>query len=270
MNCNSYCRTSKQITMHFKTILLPLLLFLFEFSLAQNQGYISLQNAKFITGDNPEWKQPGFIDTAWKNMRAGQVWQRQGFPDYHGYAWYRMHIVIPSSLKNNATWKDSLRIFLAHVNDVDETFLNGVKIGQIGRFPDEAGGYISKWPSVREYHIATNNPVIHWDKENVIAIRVYDGGGTGGIFMGDPYVDMLEKLDGISIGAEGNFEFHDKIVQKKLNLRNEFGTTTKGKFHYTIFDAQAAKQLEDNNLSIELKPFQSKDFTITFPHKKGV
>ena len=256
--------------MHFKTTLLPLLLCLFQFSFAQNQGYISLQNAKFITGDNPEWKQQAFVDTAWKNIRAGQVWQRQGFPDYHGYAWYRMHIVIPSSLKNSATWKDSLRIFLAHVNDVDETFLNGVKIGQIGRFPDEAGGYLSKWPSVREYHIATNNPVIHWDSENIIAIRVYDGGGTGGIFMGDPYVDMLEKLDGISIGGEGNFEFHDKTIQKKLNLRNEFGTTTKGKLHYTVFDGQASKQLEEKTISIELKPFQSKDFAITFPHKQGM
>jgi alpha-galactosidase len=255
--------------MRFKFIIPVLSFFLSTFSFAQNTGSISLQNAKFITGDNREWSTPDFVDTSWKNIRAGRVWQQQGFPDYHGYAWYRIHVVIPSSLKNNSTWKDSLRIFLAHVNDVDETFLNGIKIGQIGGFPEDPTGYISKWPSVREYHIASNKSIIKWDKENIIAIRVYDGGGSGGIFMGDPYIDMLEKFDGINI-AGSEYKFLNKTVQKKLIVSNQFNTSTKGKLHYTVFDGTTNKIIEQKNLPVDLKAFQSKDIRISFPHSQAI
>lgn len=247
-----------------------ILLFAFQFSAAQNPGYIPLQKAKFITGDNKEWSRPDLIDTSWKEIRPGQVWQRQGFPDYNGYAWYRIHVVIPSSMKNNATWKDSLRVFLSHVNDVDETFFNGVKIGQIGGFPDEPSGYISKWPSVREYHIASDNPVIKWDKENIVAVRVYSGGGTGGIFMGEPYIDMLEKFDGIDITHGSEYKFSEKTVQKLLRISNKFNTTTKGRFHYSIIDGATNQPSENKTLDVELKPFQSKIVAINFPHKQGM
>jgi alpha-galactosidase len=118
--------------------------------LTQNKGHIILSTGKFITGNDPAWSQPAFIDTGWKVLKLGEVWQRQGFQDYHGYAWYRIHVTIPSSLKNNAAWKDSLRIYLAHVNDVDETYLNGKKIGKIGTYPEDPEGYRSMWPAIRE------------------------------------------------------------------------------------------------------------------------
>lgn len=249
---------------------LLLLVFAFHFSAAQNPGYIPLKEAKFITGDQPEWKSPEFADASWKAIRTGRVWQEQGFPDYHGYAWYRIHVVIPSSLKTNATWKDSLRIFLAHVNDVDETFLNGVKIGQIGDFPDGPAGYVSKWPFVREYHIAAGSPLIYWDRENVIAIRVYDGGGTGGIFMGDPYIDMLEKFDGIALSGGEGFTFHGKATEKKLTVENKFNTHTKVAFHYSVSDKEAGKQLAGKTLNMELGPFSSREFTISFSAGQAV
>ena len=164
-------------------LLIPLFLISFFCCFAQHKGAVALTEAKFSTGDEAAWSLPGFNDVDWKILKTGNVWQEQGFADYHGYAWYRIHVVIPASLKQHAAWKDSLRIFLAHVNDVDETFLNGVKIGKTGTFPTDDGGYTSKWPAVRTYHVAASDPAIKWDAENVFAIRVYDGGGTGGIFM---------------------------------------------------------------------------------------
>ena len=166
---------------------------------AQHADAIPLAKAKFTTGDDASWALPDFVDTGWKDIRTGTIWQEQGYPNYHGYAWYRIHITIPATLKFKAFWKDSLRIFLAHVNDVDETFLNGVKIGQIGSFPTDPGGYVSQWPAVREYHLDIGSPAIKWGEDNVIAVRDYDGGGSGGIFMGVPYMDMLERTDGLTV-----------------------------------------------------------------------
>ena len=256
--------------MHIKSFLPVLVLLASQFSFAQNTGFIPLQTAKFITGDNPSWKQVGFSDTGWKEIKTGEVWQRQGFPDYHGFAWYRIHVVIPSSLRSQAAWKDSLRIFLAHVNDVDETFLNGVKIGQIGAFPESASGYISKWPSERQYHLAASSPLIKWDQENVIAIRVYDGGGTGGIFMGQPYIDMLEKFDGIELSAGGDYTFLPKTVQKEPAVANRFNTTVTGKFHYVVFDGASNKKIEEKTFPLTLKAFETKTFRVSFPHRQGI
>jgi len=265
-----------------RTILLPLFILLLSPAFSQNKGNIILHTAKFITGDDPtlaagatsaaSWNNPAFPDIAWKNQRLGEVWQQQGFPDYHGFAWYRIHVTIPSSLKNNAGWKDSLRIFLAHVNDVDETWLNGTPIGKIGAFPSDPGGYISKWPAVREYHIAVNSPAIKWDKENIIAIRVYDGGGSGGIFMGTPYIDMLEKIDGISFDTQGEDIQYlpGNKAARSMHIGNHFNTQIEGTFTYSIYDAVAGKTLEEKKLPITLPPFAAKDFTVEMPQQMGI
>jgi len=239
---------------------------------SQNKGAIPLSTGKFITGDDAAWSSPGFQDAEWKDQRLGEVWQRQGFPSYHGYAWYRIHITIPASLKNNAGWKDSLRIFLAHVNDVDETFLNGVKIGKTGTFPNDPGGYISMWPMAREYRIAANNPAIKWDGENVIAVRVYDGGGSGGIFMGKPYVDMLEKIDGVSFDepVESLHYLAGGKAVKSLRIHNQNHTPVDGTLSYTIYDAQTGRSLRSSSAAMQLPASGYKDLTLEMPHKMGI
>ena len=246
-------------------------LFLFH-AIGQNKGYIALTTGKFITGNDPSWSKPNIVDTGWKNAKLGQVWQQQGFPDYHGYAWYRIHTVIPSTLKNNAGWKDSLRIFLAHVNDVDETYLNGVKIGKIGTFPEDPAGYLSMWPAVREYRLAASSPLIKWDQENIIAIKVYDGGGSGGIFMGSPYIDMLERIDGVSFEAPGGEAIHymGNKATKSLHIANHFNTTVNGVVAYKVFDAAANKILEDKTMPVHLAAYASKDVVIEMPHRMGI
>jgi len=241
------------------------------FCCAQHPDAIHLAESRFSTGDDPAWKEPAFNDGGWKVVRTGVVWQAQGYPDLHGYAWYRMHVVIPSSLRAGGKWKDSLRIFLAHVNDVDETFLNGKKIGQIGAFPSDPGGYVSKWPAVREYHVAIDDSAIRWDKENVIAVRDYDGGGTGGIFMGSPYLDMLEKTDGLVLGVvTDSIGYHSG--QKTIlpfRMRNQFNTTIKGKLSYTRLTGgkDGGDKIEEN---IVLGPFGEKETAVPVNAGPGV
>ncbi|MBS1633782.1 MAG: hypothetical protein JST10_14550, partial [Bacteroidetes bacterium] len=146
------------------------------------QQEIKMTEARFKTGDNKSYSQPGFNDSQWIKIKTSENWDQQGFQNYDGYAWYRFHVIIPSSLKNSSAWKDSLRINLAKIDDADEVYLNGKRIGKDGSFPDDPSGYISKWDEPRVYHLSTNDPVINWDAENIITIKVYDGGGLGGMF----------------------------------------------------------------------------------------
>jgi len=256
----------------YKCLLIVTLLLSTCIALAQNRGAVFLPKAKFTIGNDAAWSNHLFDDTRWKEIQTGNVWQAQGFTDYHGYAWYRIHVRIPSSLKNNATWKDSLRIFLAHVNDVDDTYLNGVKIGHIGSFPDEAGGYVSKWPAVREYHLPVNHPAIHWDAENVIAIKIYDGGGTGGIFMGAPYIDMLEKIDGVSVNVAGlDLQYFSAAsITAPVVIENKFNTVVPASFNYSVYDAAQKKYLLQKKIALQLKPFEKYRLDVKMPDKEGI
>ncbi|SFD61656.1 He_PIG associated, NEW1 domain of glycohydrolase [Chitinophaga sp. CF118] len=239
-------------------------------SFAQHKNFIPLPVARFITGDQPAWSSMSFDDQSWKEIRTGKVWQEQGYDSYHGYAWYRIHIKIPSALRNKGFWKDSLRIFLAHVNDVDATYLNGVKIGQTGNFPDDKEGYVSKWPAVREYHVAVNSPAIHWDEENVIAIRDYDGGGSGGIFMGEPYIDMLEKTDGLTISMpadEIKYLSNGKATQP-LMVSNGFNTSITGTLAYTVTDNH--NDLIHRKIELQLAPYGRQSFILDLPNREGI
>ncbi len=250
---------------------ITILLFTVLYGFAQHTNAVYLPKAQFITGNDSSWSATSFDDKEWKTIETGKVWQEQGFPDYHGYAWYRVHIVIPSSLKQTAVWKDSLRLFLAHVNDVDETYLNGVRIGKTGAFPSDAGGYISKWPAVREYHIAADNPAIHWDAENIIAIKVYDGGGTGGIFMGLPYIDMLEKADGLAIAiAQDSIHYNGTHVAVPLTISNQFNTSVTGTFNINIRDAALQKTIANKSFLLTLKPFESNRLSFSVPNQSGI
>jgi alpha-galactosidase len=237
---------------------------------AQNGNFIKLSTAKFSTSNDAAWREASFNDTNWKNIKVGDVWQEQGYPDYHGFAWYRIHVVIPSSLKKQAVWGDSLRVFLAHVNDVDETYFNGKLIGKTGAFPEDKGGYISKWPAVRNYCVAANDPTIKWDGENIIAIKVYDGGGSGGIFMGNPYIDMLEKFDGIVFTQKDISFLPNAQSVRKLTIGNSFKTNISGKFHYRIIDEVTGKTIAEKTIAANLPSLGKETYTLTFPHREGI
>jgi hypothetical protein len=58
---------------------------------------------------------------------------------------------------------------LGKVDDADETFVNGQKVG-------ETRG----WRTYRRYPLASS--LLNWGGENVLAVRVVDGGGPGGLW----------------------------------------------------------------------------------------
>src|SRR5690349_13648541 len=129
--------------------LLLLLLFGITRLAAQESISLQLKEARFHTGDDPSWSASSFNDKDWPLIKAGQNWEPQGFDKYDGYAWYRFHILLPVGLKENAWWKDSIRLFLAKIDDADEVYLNGKLVAKHGSFPSDPKGYDTRWNLVR-------------------------------------------------------------------------------------------------------------------------
>jgi alpha-galactosidase len=166
---------------------------------------------KFKTGDSTAWSSPTFNDSSWAPIEIGKPWESQGYENYDGFAWYRLHIVIPSSIKEKSFLKEKLRFDLGKIDDGDEVFLNGKLIGRnAGKvFNIKDGPYDEQ----RSYSVLLTDPKILWDKENVIAVRVYDHGGDGGMYDGKYGISMTDVTDYVLINKnDNNFEFRKKLL----------------------------------------------------------
>ncbi|MFI5251391.1 MAG: alpha-galactosidase [Bacteroidota bacterium] len=176
---------------------------------------------KFSTVDSMAWKEAGINDNAWKEMPVPAHWEDFGYPDLDGYAWYRITFKFPEGWR-----RGPLNFHFAKVDDCDETYFNGTLIGKTGEFPPN---YDSQWPAFREYKVPEN--LINLNGDNTIAVRVYDGGGPGGIYstkrLSTPSVWKLEvakKYENWIVAGLYNATDHEKIISispKELGLSSQ-------------------------------------------------
>ena len=137
---------------------------------------ITTDNWKFQTGDDSTWATPQYNDQNWQPIEVGKQWEAV-IAGYDGFGWYRKTIVLDSrAMRRAVRCKGSLVLRLGKIDDADETFFNGVKIGETGQMPPNAQ---TAWDIDRVYFIPKK--LIKWRKQNVIAVRVHDSGGGGGI-----------------------------------------------------------------------------------------
>ncbi|WP_248907382.1 beta-galactosidase small subunit [Halocatena marina] len=130
----------------------------------------------FHRGDDSSWKEPGLDDSGWTSVTLPANWEdHSDYTENQVYGWFRKRFSVPTEWSGHA-----LELPAGKIDDVDETFLNGTKIGQTGSFPEN--GYETAWSEARRY---TAQPeTINFGSENVLAVRVYDGDGGGGLYSG--------------------------------------------------------------------------------------
>jgi hypothetical protein len=222
---------------------------------AQPPRLITLSQARFATGDDTAWARANFNDTLWYELHAPGHWELQGHDLYNGFAWYRFHFQLPSSLRDNAWLKDSLRFRLAKIDDADEVFLNGTAIAKHGSFPQDPGGYVTRYNDIRDIHLSTTDTLLRWDQENVLAIRVYDGGGPGGIYGGDLFLAMMGLQDGLQIGCESG----------SLRITNALQKTIAGLLSVTVHSETDDAVNQEFTKSVELSPGSSLHYPLSLP-----
>ena len=130
------------------------------------------------------WMNPGTDDKDWALMNAGRSWQKQGYPDYHGVAWYRRSFE-PTAIEPGK------RVVL-HFGAVDgdaTVFVNGQKIGEHNLSDEGRKG----WNEPFYFDITE---VITAGQPNVIAVRVkklaYASGLTGAVCLMDKAACIAE------------------------------------------------------------------------------
>ncbi len=110
--------------------------------------------------------EPGFDDSSWKEMELPVLWEQADLSSFDGLVWFRKTITVPESWAGK-----ELQLDLGPIDDMDVTWVNGVKVGA----HSESG----QWQIARQYKVPGN--VVKAGR-NVIVVQVLDTGGGGGIY----------------------------------------------------------------------------------------
>ena len=108
------------------------------------------------------WADASLVDSGWSEMPVPSYWEDHGYVGMDGVAWYRVAFEV-----SDAEQREGATLTIAAIDDDDITWVNGVEVGR-------TVGYNVG----RAYRIPAN--VLRAGR-NVLAIRVSDGGGGGGV-----------------------------------------------------------------------------------------
>lgn len=135
-------------------------------------------------------------DSEWMTMEVPGMWEANEIGALDGVVWFRKIVNVPANQQGK-----NLMLTIAPPDDADETWFNGVKVGES-----------AAWDVVREYAIPAN---IVKEGENLIAVRLSDFQGDGG-FMGEDEDFSLSSNDGWKITFVGEWlcqiGFDNKVI----------------------------------------------------------
>ena len=234
------------------------LLFLFMAALNTQAQPVPLPKEwKFKLGDNIDWAKPSFNDADWETRQVGKIFSTTAIKD-NVYVWYRISVHFPSSMKGAAEKGNGIKLNLGKIDDVDQTFFNGNLIGQTGSLPPK---YETKWDTERSYLIPANE--IRWDKDNMIAVRVFSIDNEGiGMYEGPYHYGPVEWTDFISvkqtIKATGNNAF-----ASTLRFVDRTNCAFSGSVKYWIADKNN-KELFSETKAIRFQPGEDSVKEINF------
>lgn len=136
-------------------------------------------NWSLIIGD------PGNVGNKYQEIFVPGSWENQGFKNYDGVVTYRKKFNLTKSQIHK-----SYILLLGLIDETDETYLNGQRIGKTG---DIYGGQLHKeWLIHRRYKFLSRILKVG---ENVIQVTVKDVCGRGGIYEGPVGLISEKKYD---------------------------------------------------------------------------
>ncbi len=112
-----------------------------------------------------KWYADNYNDKTWKSIKVGEPWNVQGYGNYDGAAWYRRSVSLP------ANSPDSLYLYMGQISGSYLLYVNGHEVPH---------GELQWWQRLVHINVA---PFVKRGQENVIAVRISDDEGGGGITM---------------------------------------------------------------------------------------
>ena len=140
----------------------------------QRQPVISLNGLwRFMPGDDPQFAEASYDDSAWALLRSDEPWTRQGYGTLTGFAWYRFRIAMPAGILRQS-------LLLPAISSGYQCFLDGKLLHTEGAV-NKQGAARYAMPSVIDLPSGTRTNA----QTHLVALRVWfdpqlDGSSEGG------------------------------------------------------------------------------------------
>ena len=150
-------------------------------------------------GTKNGWAAPAFDDAGWETATVPGEWGG-ALQNFDGIGWYRRAIELPPDLAGQ-----ELEVDLGAIDDMDQLYLDGAKTGAT-ETPEH-------WNDARHYKIDAAKATAG---RHVLAIRVVDTGGRGGI-LGKPEELRISGADGgAPLPLAGEWKFRIGLDAKRF------------------------------------------------------
>ena len=142
------------------------------------------------------WSAAELATNGWKTMTLPTYWENAGYPDFDGIFWFRRTFELPENWDGG-----DVVLHLGAVDDNDTTWVNGEPVGAT-----------TGWTVLRVYRVPGS---LLKRGANVIAVRVLDTGGNGGLYGGGDAMRLLFNADGKtnSLSLDGSW-----LCQQSVSL----------------------------------------------------
>lgn len=163
------------------------------------------KDLEYDKGLKEKWYGPKVNISRWEKMPVPQAWDKELKND-DGVVWFRTEVTLPENVKG-----EEGAIQLGIIDDEDITYVNGTQVGST-----------NSWMINRNYAIGKG---ILKGGKNVIAVRVKDISGTGGI---TGAADQLYlETGGVKYPIAGEWSYKPSVLSSVYNVAS-FGTGPNG------------------------------------------
>jgi len=129
------------------------------------------------------------VENTLTNISMPMMWEQEeiGLDAFDGVILFRKEVTIPNAFLNQ-----ELTLELGAIDDMDETYFNGVKVGSMMG--------TGKWNTKRVYTIPKE---LTSKNKNLLSIRVVDTGGGGGFSSESMRLSINDGNESLNLGGQG-------------------------------------------------------------------
>jgi sialate O-acetylesterase len=159
-----------------------------------------------LPANDGDWQRRDLDESAWQAIAVPGNWEQGGFAGMDGIAWYRTTFELDA-----AQAKQGVTLSFARVDDSDQAWVNGVAVGATHRAYNTPRLYAVPAAALRA-------------GSNVVAVRVEDEGGGGGIHgSADELYVQLADGSRLTLAREWKFRVASASVQA-IDDKNQIAT----------------------------------------------
>jgi sialate O-acetylesterase len=167
-----------------------------SYAKAMRERVEKIQGSKVSADGESTFKELEFNDSNWGELNVPGLWENQPLGDLDGVVWMRKTITLSAE-----DAKKEAILYLSKIDDEDITYVNGIEVGRN-----------TIWETKRVYSVPAT---ILKEGANVIAVRVVDNSGGGGIY-GDA-ADLKLTLGNKILPLEGKWKYKVIVVKTALS-----------------------------------------------------